>query len=161
MVWAHNSHLGDARATQMGRQRELNVGQLARQRFGDDVLSIGFTTHTGSVTAANNWDGPAELMAVRPAIAGSYERLFHDTGLPAFALDLRGPVADSLRQPRLERAIGVVYRPSTERQSHYFQATLADQFDIVIHYDETRGVEPLELWSRRDADLPETWPSGV
>ena len=161
IVWAHNSHLGDARATQMGRHGELNVGQLARERFGDDVISIGFTTHTGSVTAANNWDGPAELMAVRPSIAGSYERLFHDTGLPSFALDLRGPAGEAVREARLERAIGVVYRPSTERQSHYFQAQLADQFDIVIHYDQTTGVEPLELWSRRDIDLPETWPSGV
>jgi erythromycin esterase-like protein len=161
VVWAHNSHLGDARATQMGRQGELNLGQLVRERFGGRAMSIGFTTHTGSVTAAANWNAPAELMAVRPSLAGSYERLFHDAGLGAFILDLRGASRAALRQPRLQRAIGVVYRPSTERQSHYFTASLADQFDVVIHIDQTRGVEPLELWSRRDADLPETWPSGV
>jgi erythromycin esterase-like protein len=161
VVWAHNSHLGDARATHMALQGELNVGQLARERFGRDVLSIGFTTHTGSVTAANNWDEPAELKAVRPSLPGSYERLFHDTGLPAFVLDLRGPAREVLSQPRLERAIGVIYRPATERHSHYFIASLANQFDLVIHYDDTRAVEPLELWAGHDVDLPETWPSGV
>lgn len=161
VVWAHNSHLGDARATQMGLQGELNVGQLAREKFGAAVRSIGFTTHTGSVTAAKNWDEPPELMAVRPSLPGSYERLFHDTGLPAFVLDLSGPVATVLRSPRLERAIGVIYRPNTERHSHYFSASLPHQFDLVIHYDETRAVEPLELWSRRDADVADTWPTGV
>ena len=145
----------------MALHGELNVGQLARERFDRRVLSIGITTHAGSVTAAPNWDAPAELKTVRASLPGSYERLFHDTGLDAFILDLRGPARESVREPRLERAIGVVYRPSTERHSHYFSASLADQFDIVIHIDETRGVEPLELWSRRDADLPETWPTGV
>jgi len=161
VVWAHNSHLGDARATQMGVQGELNVGQLARERFGGEVQSIGFTTHTGTVTAAPTWDAPAELMAVRPSLPGSYERLFHDTGLGSFLLDLRGPAGDALREPRLERAIGVIYRPATERQSHYFSASLSRQFDLVIHYDVTRALEPLELWPQRDADLPDTWPSGV
>ena len=161
VVWAHNSHLGDARATQMGAQGELNVGQLARERFGSAVCSVGFTTHAGSVTAALNWDDPADLMAVRPSLAGSYERLFHDTGLPSFALDLRGPVGHTLAVPRLERAIGVVYRADTERQSHYFTASLARQFDLVIHYDDTRAVEPLERRSRHEIDLPETWPTGV
>ena len=161
VVWAHNSHLGDARATQMGAQGELNLGQLVRETFGRDALSIGFTTHTGSVTAASNWDEPAQLMAVRPSLVGSYERLFHDAGLEAFLLDLRGPVASALAQPRLERAIGVVYRPETERASHYFMASMARQFDLVIHYDETRALEPLELWSRREMDLPETFPTGV
>jgi len=161
VVWAHNSHLGDARATQMGSQGELNIGQLAREQFAGDVLSIGFTTHTGTVTAASNWDEPAALMAVRPSMPGSYERLFHDTGLGSFAIDLRGPAGAVLSAPRLERAIGVVYRPRTERQSHYFHASLRPQFDLVIHYDDTRALEPLELWSRHEADLPETWPSGV
>ena len=161
VVWAHNSHLGDARATEMGLRGELNIGQLARDRFGTDVRSIGFTTHTGSVTAAGNWGAPPELMAVRPSLAGSYERLFHDTGLGSFVLDLQGPVGHVLRPPRLERAIGVIYRPSTERLSHYFTASLSNQFDLVIHYDDTRAVEPLELWSRGELDLPETWPSGV
>jgi erythromycin esterase-like protein len=160
VVWAHNSHLGDARATQMGAMGEINLGQLVREQYGDGAVSIGFTTHTGSVTAAHQWDNPAELMMVRPSVPGSCERLFHDTGLESFVLDLRGP-DQQLRHPMLERAIGVIYRPRTERQSHYFMASLADQFDLVIHVDETRGVEPLELWWRRDADLPETWPTGV
>jgi erythromycin esterase-like protein len=161
VVWAHNSHLGDARATEMRVHGELNVGQLARERFGSAMLAIGFTTHTGSVTAAPDWDAPAELMRVQPSLAGSYERLFHETGLGNFMVDLRGPAGRGLTTPRLERAIGVVYRPRTERRSHYFGASLAQQFDLMIHYDETRGVEPLELWSRRAADLPETWPTGV
>jgi len=161
VVWAHNSHLGDARATQMGAQGELNIGQLAREGFGPKVLSIGFTTHTGTMTAASNWDAPAELMSVRPSLPGSYERLFHDTGLGSFVIDLRGPAGAALGEPLLERAIGVVYRPGTERQSHYFRARLPAQFDLVIHYDTTRALEPLELWSRHEADLPETWPSGV
>jgi erythromycin esterase-like protein len=161
VVWAHNSHLGDARATHMGQQGELNLGQLAREAFGGGMLSIGFTTHEGTVTAASNWDEPAALRTVRPSLPGSYERLFHDTGLETFALDLRGAAGAALRQPRLERAIGVVYRPQTERRSHYFSAALPQQFDIVLHYDRTRALEPLELWSRHETDLPETWPSGV
>lgn len=161
VVWAHNSHLGDARATEMGQSGELNIGQLAREKFGAGVLSIGFTTHQGSVTAASNWDDPAALMAVRPSLPGSYERLFHDTGIASFVVDLRGAAGAALRQPRLERAIGVVYRPGTERQSHYFHAGLPHQFDLVVHCDETRALEPLELWSRHEVDLPDTWPSGV
>ena len=161
VIWAHNSHLGDARATQMSVYGELNVGQLVRAAYGTSAIAVGFTTHEGSVTAALNWDEPAGLMAVRPAIAGSYERLFHEAGIPSFALDLRGSIAATLRAPRLERAIGVVYRPHSERQSHYFTAALPEQFDIVVHCDRTRAVEPLERWSRHEIDLPETWPTGV
>jgi erythromycin esterase-like protein len=161
VVWAHNSHLGDARATQMSKHGELNVGQLVREKFGEASRSIGFTTHTGTVTAALNWDDPAGRMAVRPSMTGSYERLFHESGIGSFALDLHGPVAELLRTPRLERAIGVVYRADTERRSHYFTATLPQQFDLVIHYDDTRALEPLERWSRHEVDLPETWPTGV
>ncbi len=161
VVWAHNSHLGDARATQMSTLGELNLGQLVRQRFAAETRSIGFTTHTGSVTAALGWDEPADLMAVQPSLAGSYERLFHETGIPAFALDLHGPAAAPLTSPRLERAIGVIYRADTERQSHYFTACLPKQFDVVIHYDETCAVAPLERWSRHELDLPETWPTGM
>jgi erythromycin esterase-like protein len=161
VVWAHNSHLGDARATQMSTFGELNVGQLVREAYGQAAISIGFTTHEGSVTAALNWDDPAGLMAVRPSLAGSYERLFHETGIHSFALDLRGSIADTLRAPRLERAIGVVYRPESERRSHYFTAVLPKQFDVVVHCDRTRAVEPLERWSRHEIDLPETWPTGV
>ena len=160
VVWAHNSHLGDARATYMGRIGELNLGQLARERFGEACRLIGFTTHTGSVTAASNWDEPAARKRVRPSLQGSYERLFHDTGLERFLL-LLDDVREPLLTPRLERAIGVIYRPDTERASHYFEARLPDQFDAVMHIDETRALEPLERWSLHEADLPETYPSAL
>jgi erythromycin esterase-like protein len=162
VVWAHNSHLGDARATQMGEWGELNLGQLARQRHGGDVYIVGFTTHTGTVTAAQDWDAPAERRQVRPSLRGSYERLFHEHELPAFLVLLQGePVRSVLSAPRLERAIGVVYKPETERASHYFRARLSGQFDAVIHVDATTALNPLERWSREDADLPETFPTGV
>ena len=162
VVWAHNSHLGDARATQMGAWGELNLGQLVRQKYGDDAWLIGFTTHTGSVTAARDWGDPAERRRVTPSLAGSYERLFHDTALARFLLVMRGaPVRDLLRGERLERAIGVIYRPDTERASHYFRARLADQFDAVMHIDETHALKPLDTWSRDEIDLPETYPSGI
>ena len=162
VVWAHNSHLGDARATQMGDQGELNLGQLVRERFGQQARAIGFTTHTGTVTAASNWDEPSQRKRVRPSLAGSYERLFHDVGVARFLLLLQEPeTRAALTQPRLERAIGVIYRPDTERASHYFRARLADQFDAVIHIDETRALEPLEPWSIDEADLPETYPTAL
>ncbi len=163
-VWAHNSHLGDARATQMGDSGELNVGQLVRQRYGKDALLVGFTTYTGTVTAASNWDASAERKRVRPALAGSYEDLFHTTGIPSFLLKLRGAdwLSGVLRQQRLERAIGVIYLPESERVSHYFNARLADQFDAVIHMDQTRAVEPLERTAQWQAgELPETFPFAV
>jgi erythromycin esterase-like protein len=163
-VWAHNSHLGDARATQMGDSGELNVGQLVRQRYGKDAVLVGFTTYTGTVTAASNWDAPAERKRVRPALAGSYEELFHATGIPSFLLNLRGAdwLSGVLRQQRLERAIGVIYLPESERVSHYFNARLADQFDAVIHVDQTRAVEPLERTAQWQAgELPETFPFAV
>lgn len=163
-VWEHNSHLGDARATEMGARGELNVGQLVREHYGRAALLVGFTTYSGSVTAANDWDAPAERKQVRPALPGSYEALFHTTELPAFELALRGtPIAaEQLRQPRLERAIGVIYRPDTERMSHYFYARLADQFDALVHFDHSRAVEPLERtaeWER--GEVPQTFPVGV
>jgi erythromycin esterase-like protein len=162
VVWAHNSHLGDARATEMGSRGELNLGQLARQRFGDRVYLVGFTTHRGTVTAATDWDEPAQRRRVRPSLEGSYERLFHDTGVARFLLLLDdAEIAGVLRTPRLERAIGVIYKPETERWSHYFQARLADQFDAVMHIDETHALQPLEAWSVDEADLPETYPSAL
>jgi erythromycin esterase-like protein/predicted phosphoribosyltransferase len=164
VVWAHNSHLGDARATQMGERGELNVGQLARERFGSAAVLVGFTTHTGTVTAASDWDGPAERKAVRPSLAGSYERLFHDAGIARFLLPLRSDpdLSAACAASRLERAIGVMYLPETERQSHYFRARLADQFDYVLHFDLTRAVEPLERTSMWDAgEFAETFPSGL
>jgi erythromycin esterase-like protein len=146
LVWAHNSHLGDARATEMGAGGELNVGQLVREIHGQDAFSIGFTTYTGTVTAANNWGGPARVMNVRPALEDSVEAAFHATGIDRFILTLRNSpaAAELLRRNLLERAIGVIYLPQTERQSHYFSARVADQFDAVIHIDRTRALEPLD-----------------
>ncbi|HUU34968.1 MAG TPA: erythromycin esterase family protein, partial [Vicinamibacterales bacterium] len=162
VLWAHNSHLGDARATEMGAAGELNVGQLARQRFPDDVVSIGFTTYEGTVTAASDWGGTAERKRVRPGLPGSIEAVMHEVGLPRFMLDLAHPALAELSEPRLERAIGVIYRPDTERQSHYFAAKVRDQFDVLIHVDHTRAVEPLERGSVWDAgEAPETYPTGV
>jgi erythromycin esterase-like protein len=162
VVWAHNSHLGDARATQMGEWGELNVGQLVRERFDNAACLLGFSTHTGTVTAARDWGSPAEQRRVRPSLAGSYERLFHEAGPPKFFLDLRSDgVRSALTPSRLERAIGVIYVPETERASHYFRAHLARQFDLMIHVDETRALRPLELWSREEADIPETYPTGI
>jgi erythromycin esterase-like protein len=162
VVWAHNSHVGDARATGLSTLGELNVGQLARERLGQACCAIGMTTHDGEVTAAQEWDEPAALRTVRPSLPGSYERLFHDTGLDAFMLSLSRPeLARALARPRLERAIGVLYRPETERASHYFSARLPEQFDVVVHVDRTRALEPLEKWGRHEVDLPETYPTGV
>ena len=164
VVWAHNSHIGDARATAMGQAGEWNIGQLARQRYGDDCRSIGFTTYSGTVTAASEWDGPTRTIPVRPARADSYESLMHDTEIPAFTLNLKKPsrVADSLRTPMRERAIGVIYRPESELASHYFKAALSDQFDAIIHFDESCAVEPIELEAKKSCGEPaETFPSGI
>ena len=162
VVWAHNSHLGDARATQMGTFGEHNLGQLVREAHGDRAVLIGFTTHEGTVTAARDWDWPAERRSVRPSLPGSVERLFHDSGLKQFYLHLgHAAIRDAFASPLLERAIGVVYKPETERASHYFRTELARQFDLVIHIDETHALTPLEPWSLSESDLPETWPSGV
>ena len=174
VVWAHNSHLGDARATEMGRRGEINLGQLTRQRHGGETVNVGFSTFTGEVTAAPDWDAPAQRQRVRPALSDSYEALFHRAALQIddFALDLRQHEArEALAQPRLQRAIGVVYRPDTERLSHYFQAHLPQQFDAILHYDQTHALEPLEpneAWQRGEdeahalvGEVPETYPSGV
>lgn len=164
IVWAHNSHLGDARATQASKRGELNLGQLVRERFGRAAVLIGFTTHSGTVTAASDWDKPAERKKVRPALPDSYEALFHETECPRFWLDLRSDaqVASALRAEKLERAIGVIYRPETELQSHYFNAHLSDQFDAVLHFDHTRAVEPLERTVEWEiGEVEETFPSGL
>ncbi|MGB8464722.1 MAG: erythromycin esterase family protein [Terrimicrobiaceae bacterium] len=164
IVWAHNSHIGDARATQMCERGEWNLGQLVRERFGHRAVLIGFTTHSGSVTAASDWDSPAERKTVRPSLEGSYERLFHETETARFWLDLRkhSKIRALLRAPALERAIGVIYRPDTERASHYFTARLSDQLDAVLHFDHTRAVEPLERtaeWTL--GEVEETFPTGI
>lgn len=162
VVWAHNSHLGDARATGLAARGELNLGQLAGERFGDACCAIGMTTHDGEVTAAHEWEEPAALRTVRASLPGSYERLLHDTGLGVFMLRLStSELARALAGPRPERAIGVLYRPETERASHYFSARLPEQFDVLVHVDRTRALEPLEKWGRHEVDLPETYPTGV
>lgn len=161
VVWAHNSHLGDARATDRSRLGEVNLGQLIRETHERDAFLVGFTSYHGTVTAASSWGGPAERKTVRPALARSYEALLHAVSSDRFQLDLHDG-GEGLPQRLLERAIGVIYRPETERDSHYFHADLAAQFDVLLHFDETRAVEPLERLSEWDAgELAETYPFGV
>jgi erythromycin esterase-like protein len=164
VVWAHNSHLGDARATSMGDVGELNLGQLVRQRHRGRSIHVGLTTAVGTVSAASDWDLPVERKTVRPPLDGSYEALFHTVELPRFFLDLRDDDAAirALGQPRLERAIGVIYKPENERYSHYFHAQLREQFDLLLHFDHTRAVEPLERTGRWEiGELAETYPSSL
>jgi protein-L-isoaspartate(D-aspartate) O-methyltransferase len=163
VVWEHNSHIGNAAATEMGARGELNVGQLVRDEFQDYAYLIGFGTDHGTVAAATDWDGEMEVKRVRPAHPESYERLCHLSAVPAFLLHLREPeraaVREELEVPRLERAIGVIYRPETELLSHYFQAVLPWQFDEYVWFDETRAVTP--LGTEETPGLPETYPFGL
>ena len=163
VVWAHNSHIGNAAATAMGWQGEFNIGELCRTAFGQDAALIGFGTDCGQVAAASDWDGPMEVKTVRSARKDSHERVFRDAGVPAALTDLRGPNRAGLREalatPRLERAIGVIYRPETERWSHYFEAVLPDQFDAFVWFEETRPVTPLP--AGRPHGVPETYPFGL
>jgi erythromycin esterase-like protein len=163
VVWAHNSHVGDARATSMSLRGETNIGAIARARYGAGCVSIGFTTYSGSVAAASDWHQPEERKTVLPARRDSYEYALHQLGQPQFMLPLRPyrPYLDGLPVRARERAIGVVYRPDTELQSHYFTAQLLLQFDAIYHFDRTRAVEPLErseLW--QEGELPEAYPTG-
>jgi erythromycin esterase-like protein len=166
VVWAHNSHIGDARFTDMGRNRdELNLGQLCREGYGHEACLIGFGTHTGTVAAATDWDGPMEVKQVNRSRPDSYERIAHDTGIDRFLLDLRekadgdGRVREALMEERLERFIGVIYRPDTERWSHYSEATLPQQFDAFVWFDETSAVTPLAGPQRKGGE--ETYPFGL
>ena len=163
VVWAHNSHIGDARFTEMGMTRdELNIGQLCRERFGDQAALVGFGTHTGTVAAATDWDGEMKVKRVRPSRADSYERLFHESGKTRFLLDLGRDedLRKQLSEPRLERFIGVIYRPDTELESHYAEAELSRQFDAFVWFDETSAVVPLASGHAR-AGVPDTYPFGV
>ena len=163
IIWAHNSHVGDAAATEMSLRGEFNIGQLCRKEFGRQAYSIGFGTNSGTVAAASNWDEPMEVKTIRPGLKNSYEKLCHDTGLSGFMLGLRDCLPAELERalsvPRLERAIGVIYRPETELASHYFQAVLTGQFDEYIWFDETSAVTPLEAMELEG--LPDTYPFGL
>jgi erythromycin esterase-like protein len=164
VVWAHNSHVGDASATSMGGGRELNLGQLVRRYNGRDSRLIGLTTSQGTVTAASRWHGDPERKGVRPPAGGSWEALFHAVGVPNFYLDLKRAASlyPALATTLLERAIGVLYLPQTELHSHYLYARIAEQFDAIFHLDHTRAVEPLDRGTRWDTgEVPETFPSGV
>ena len=165
VVWEHNSHVGNALATELSTRGELNLGQLCRAKYGNDAYIVGFATDHGTVAAASGWDEPMQRMRVRPAHQESYERLFHESERAAFMLHLRDPRRTAIREellaPRLERAIGVVYRPETELASHYFHASLPRQFDELVWFDETRAVEPLDGAQQRGPDLPETYPFGL
>jgi len=161
IIWAHNSHVGDAAATEMSARGEYNIGHLCREEFGNSAYSIGFGTHSGTVAAASDWDGPMEVKKVLPSLTQSYERLCHETGRPRFILPLRvrSAAAEKLAKPRLERAIGVIYRPETELASHYFQAVLPAQFDEYIWFNESRAVTPFE--TKELEGLPDTYPFGL
>ena len=163
VVWAHNSHIGNAAATAMGWQGEFNIGELCRIAHGDGAVLIGFGTDRGTVAAASDWDAPMEVKQVRPSRPDSYEQLFRRAGMPRSLTDWRPPARRELREalsaPRLERAIGVVYRPETERQSHYFEAVLPEQFDAFVWFEETNAVTPLP--SKRPHGVPDTYPFGV
>jgi protein-L-isoaspartate(D-aspartate) O-methyltransferase len=162
IVWAHNSHVGNAAATEMSARGETNIGELCRNEFGDRIYAIGFGTHCGTVAAASDWDGPMEIKQVLPSLPQSYERLFHETGCPGFLLDLKGlsnELAQTLSRPKLQRAIGVIYRPESEMASHYFQSVLPRQFDEYVWIDETSAVTPIETESIRG--LPDTYPFGI
>ena len=165
IVWAHNSHIGNAAHTDMGMRRgELNIGQLCKERFGDQARLIGFGTHIGTVAAADDWDEPMQVKRVRPSLPGSHESICHEAAVPSFLLDLRDgaidvEVREALSEPRLERFIGVIYRPETERWSHYSHAILPRQFDAWVWFDETEAVTPLPGEQRPGED--ETYPFGL
>ncbi len=163
VVWEHNSHIGDATGTDMVARGQHNLGQLCREAWGDDVYLIGFGTHSGTVAAATDWGDPVEIKRVRPSLKESWERLCHETDIPAFTLGLRDPESSALSQrlheSHLERAIGVIYRPETERASHYFEARLADQFDEYVWFDKTHALTPLN--TRTLSGMPDTYPFGL
>ncbi len=169
IVWAHNSHIGNAAFTDMGQRRgELNIGQLVKEKWDDRARLIGFGTHSGTVAAADDWDRPMKIKDVRPSLPDSHERMAHDSGLFRFLLDLReGEIGRELREallePRLERFIGVIYRPETERWSHYSEAILVKQFDGYVWFDETSAVTPLpgELRPGEHVETEETYPFGL
>ncbi|MGV3591802.1 MAG: erythromycin esterase family protein [Gammaproteobacteria bacterium] len=164
VVWAHNSHVGNAGATEMGERGETNIGQLVREHYGEQALLVGFSTCRGRVMAASDWDMPPEIKRIREPWAGSYEEVFHHVNYKTFLLDLRqrNAAVDMLAEARLQRAIGVIYRPGTERYSHYFHSRLPEQFDFMLHYDDTEALSALDTTIHgRYGELDETWPRGL
>jgi protein-L-isoaspartate(D-aspartate) O-methyltransferase len=163
VVWEHNSHVGDASATDMSARGEINVGQLCRQKFGTGAYIVGFGTDHGTVAAASHWDGPMEIKQIRPSREGSYESLCHAADVQSFLLPLgrsaHPALRDELMQERMERAIGVIYRPETELASHYFQAVLPQQFDEYVWFDRTKAVRPIETHELKD--VSDTYPFGL
>jgi protein-L-isoaspartate(D-aspartate) O-methyltransferase len=162
IIWAHNSHVGNAAATEMSARGETNIGELCRKHFGDAAYAIGFGTDRGTVAAASDWDGPMEIKAVRPSLRDSYENICHQSEAGSFFLSLRHAARSlkvGLSEPRLQRAIGVVYRPETERASHYFQAVLPEQFDEYIWFDQSSAVTPFDVTMLEG--LPDTYPFGL
>lgn len=164
IVWAHNSHIGDARATEMGERGQINLGQLVRERLKSNTFLLGFTTHTGTVIAASDWDRPPEMKSIRPSAPNSFERQFHNTGLHDFFMPIcnSSQAKELLKGPKLERAIGVLYLPENERFSHYFHADMSRQFDAIIHIDRTHALHPLDLPpSWQPEEIQDTYPSGL
>ena len=164
-MWAHNSHVGDARVTQMGSLGEINIGQLVKESFAADAISVGFTTYSGTVSAASAWGADVERKYVRPALDESVESFFHESMVKAFTIipSEHPEIYDLFSEAYLQRAIGVIYLPASERQSHYFYAQLNHQFDAIIHFDHTNAVVPLDkntTWEQGE-DVPETYPFGV
>ena len=164
VVWAHNSHIGDARATEMAEKDELNLGQIMREKYGEKALLIGFSTYQGTVSAASDWDRPVQRKTLLPAVDGSIEQLLHQVNIKDFILDFRNnhELAKHLKNPLLQRFVGVIYHPKTEYMSHYYHTTISEQFDALIYLDETSALEPLKViphWHRGEMD--ETYPFGL
>jgi protein-L-isoaspartate(D-aspartate) O-methyltransferase len=163
VVWAHNSHIGNSQATEMAARGEYNLGQLCRRAYGAQVYLVGFGTHSGTVAAASDWGGPMEIKRLRPSLSGSYEQLCHLTGHAHFLLGLRGrddlSGPNALGKERLQRAVGVIYRPETELASHYFRTELPRQFDEYVWFDNTHAIAPLDTAELKG--LPDTYPFGL
>ena len=164
VVWAHNAHIGNARATEMHKRGEFNIGQLIKDKYRDESLLIGITCSYGTVLAADNWDEPGQIKRMNTPLPGSYEDLFYGIEKHGFLLDLRdnNTAVASLMTPRLQRSIGVVYKQETERYSHYLESCLPEQFDFILHFDETNAIEPLDTQTRKYySEYGETYPSGL
>lgn len=163
IVWAHNSHIGDASATQQGKSGEINLGHLMRKKYLSETYLLGFMTYQGFVIAADQWGGPTKIKVVQQALENSYENWFHKLSIKNFLMLIKEQEKIETKLPThlLQRAIGVIYLPETERQNHYFYANLVNQYDALIYFDKTRAVKPLEkIDPYPDHEMPETYPTG-